>query len=428
MADTKENVIYRASTTAPVNIAVIKSVSQIPIDTQKLSTSNHSLTTQPTRRYWGKRDPVLNLPTNSSLSVTLSQRSLRTHTTASCSPTYPPSTGDTLLLNNHPEPIQSSKRTLACLSSLRSLRAALESVDPSLPPLSTYPLRLVSSNNFPTAAGLASSAAGFAALVRAVADLYALPQTPEQLSLIARQGSGSACRSLMGGYVAWRAGSREDGLDSLAAEVAPVEHWSEMRALVLVVSAAKKSVASTAGMQVTVQTSPLHKYRVEAVVERAMAAMEKAIHEKDFERFAEETMRDSNSFHAVCLDSWPPIHYLNDVSRAAMKVVAAINERAGKVVAAYTFDAGPNAVIYYLEENGDKVAGQFRGILGEEVEGWTGEFAEKVPKGEVEKGLDEGAVELLKTGVSRVICTGVGGGPVKVEDHLVDEKGAPVNV
>ncbi|KAK0514718.1 hypothetical protein JMJ35_003335 [Cladonia borealis] len=206
-----DQTIYRASTTAPVNIAVIK--------------------------YWGKRDPTLNLPTNSSLSITLSQSDLKTHTTASCSPTYSPP--DSLLLNGKPQPL-TTPRSLACLRSLRSLRADLESTNPSLPKLSTYPLRLASTNNFPTAAGLASSAAGFAALVRAIADLYALPDSPTELSLIARQGSGSACRSLLGGYVAWDAGTRDDGTDSCARLVAPRSHWPEMRALILVASAKQK--------------------------------------------------------------------------------------------------------------------------------------------------------------------------------------------
>ncbi|RFU36177.1 hypothetical protein B7463_g174, partial [Scytalidium lignicola] len=200
MADTK---IYQASTTAPVNIAVVK--------------------------YWGKRDPKLNLPTNSSISVTLSQSDLRTHTTASCSSTYPAST-DTLLINSTLQDV-SSARTQACFRELRSLRAALEHQNPSLPKLSTLPLRIVSENNFPTAAGLASSAAGFAALVRAIADLYELPSSPTDLSRIARQGSGSACRSLFGGYVAWQMGSKADGSDSVAVEVAPQSHWPEMREL-----------------------------------------------------------------------------------------------------------------------------------------------------------------------------------------------------
>ena len=80
---------------------------------------------------------------------------------------------------------------------------------------------ICSRNNFPTAAGLASSASGFAALVASLAALYKLPATPSELSLIARQGSGSACRSLFGGYVAWEMGTKPDGSDSLALVIRP---------------------------------------------------------------------------------------------------------------------------------------------------------------------------------------------------------------
>ncbi|KAI1616607.1 diphosphomevalonate decarboxylase [Exophiala viscosa] len=388
--------IYRSSTTAPVNIAVIK--------------------------YWGKRDTALNLPTNSSLSLTLSQKSLRAHTTASCSESF--TSPDSLILNGEKEDIQSSKRTQACLKNLRSLREKLEAKDGSLPKLSKLTLRLVSANNFPTAAGLASSAAGFAALVRAIADLYELPQSPEELSIIARQGSGSACRSLMGGFVAWRAGTKEDGSDSLAEEVAPVSHWPEMRALVLVVSAEKKGVSSTAGMQTTVETSTLARARFSEIVPRRMKEIEKAIHEKDFETFARITMQDSNSFHAICLDSWPPIHYMNDVSRAAMNAVETANRKAGKLICAYTFDAGPNAVIYYLEEHTHQAAGVFKSILPR-IPGWEGEFGEMIRPNEFGS-LEQKSLMTLKAGVSRVICTGVGGGPEKIEEHLVDEKGIAV--
>ncbi|KAG9712006.1 MVD1, mevalonate pyrophosphate decarboxylase, partial [Aureobasidium melanogenum] len=263
MADNK---VYRASTFAPVNIAVIK--------------------------YWGKRDAKLNLPTNSSLSVTLSQDDLRTHTTASCSSQYPK---DSLTLNGSDQDI-SGARTQACLAELRALRRQLEESDSSLPKLSSLPLKIVSRNNFPTAAGLASSAAGFAAFVRAIANLYELKSTPTELSRIARQGSGSACRSLFGGYVAWQMGDKKDGSDSVAVEVAPAEHWSDMRAVILVASAEKKDVSSTSGMQQTVATSTLFAERITNTVPRRMQEMEKAIADKDFAAFASLTMKDSNSF------------------------------------------------------------------------------------------------------------------------------------
>lgn len=395
MSTTDDKKVYRASTTAPVNIAVVK--------------------------YWGKRDAKLNLPTNSSLSVTLSQADLRTLTTASCSSTFAPAQ-DSLTLNGAASDI-SGARTQACLRELRTRRAALEAADPSLPKLSQWPLRLVSENNFPTAAGLASSAAGFAALVRATADLYGLPADESELSLVARQGSGSACRSLFGGYVAWRMGSRADGTDSRADLVAPAAHWPQMRALILVVSAAKKGVSSTSGMQQTVATSGLFKERIASVVPANMDAMEAAIRDHDFAKFAEVTMRDSNSFHATCADTYPPIFYMNDVSRAAVRAVEAVNEKAGATIAAYTFDAGPNAVIYYLEKDKAAVLSTFYGILGAEIDGWK-EEARTVGASTVQ--LDEAVTATIKGGVSRVIMTGVGEGPAKTEEYLVQEDGTPV--
>ncbi|KID90538.1 diphosphomevalonate decarboxylase [Metarhizium guizhouense ARSEF 977] len=389
MADNK---VYRASTTAPVNIAVVK--------------------------YWGKRDAKLNLPTNSSLSVTLSQADLRTLTTASCSASF--SNGDSLMLNGEPSDI-SGARTQACFRELRARRAALEASNASLPKLSTLPLKIVSENNFPTAAGLASSAAGFAALVQAIANLYELPESPSELSLIARQGSGSACRSLFGGYVAWRMGDKEDGSDSMADLVAPASHWPSMRALILVVSAAKKGVSSTSGMQQTVATSGLFQQRIAQVVPANMDLMEKAIKAKDFAKFAEVTMRDSNSFHACCADTYPPIFYMNDVSRAAIRAVESINAKAGKTIAAYTFDAGPNCVVYYLEEDAPAVLGAFAGVLNG-VSGWKDDSA-SVKSGAK---LEDGIASTLRDGVSRVIMTGVGEGPLKTEEYLVGEDGQAV--
>lgn len=199
-----------------------------------------------------------------------------------------------------------------------------------------------------------------------------------------------------------------------------------MRAVILVVSAAKKGVSSTTGMQTTVATSSLFPARANETVPRRMQEMMKAIQDKDFEAFAKVTMMESNSFHATCLDTYPPIFYLNDVSRAAIKVVESINAAAGKIIAAYTFDAGPNAVVYYLEENEKEVAGLFKSVLGDK-DGWQSERGAKVEANDVAKVKEEAgvAIDLLKDGVSRVILTGVGEGPERTEKSLIDEKGEP---
>lgn len=217
-------------------------------------------------------------------------------------------------------------------------------------------------------------------------------------------------------------GSKDDGSDSVAVEVAPASHWPTMRALILVVSDKQKGTSSTAGMQNTVATSKLFKQRAEVVVPEHMELMEKAILKKDFESFATVTMMDSNSFHATCADTFPPIFYLNDVSKAAIRVVEDINKKVGKIIAAYTFDAGPNAVIYFEEENLDVVAGTLKAALGE-LDGWQGSEI----RAQGTDGVDTRAVQMLKNGVSRVILTSVGEGPIRTDESLIQANGEPVS-
>lgn len=325
---------------------------------------------------------------------------------------------DRLWLNKKVESLD-SERTKACLTDLRRLRAALEQKNSKLPKLSTFGLHIVSENNFPTAAGLASSAAGFAAFVVAIAKLYELPQDMSELSKIARKGSGSACRSLFGGFVAWEMGADTSGEDSKAVEVAPLEHWPNIKAAILVVNDDKKDVPSTSGMQSTVATSLLFEYRISEVVPKRFTQMKEAILKKDFQTFGELTMKDSNSFHAVCLDSFPPIFYLKDTSQKIIKLIHALNASEGQIIAAYTFDAGPNAVIYYESQNEKKVLGYIYKNF-DKVSGW-----EKIDVSNLDSPADITVDTTLQKGVSRIILTEVGPGPENTEESLVNEKGFP---
>lgn len=359
----------------------------------------------------------MNLPTNSSISVTLSQDDLRTLTLAATSESF---SKDTLWLNGKEESL-TSPRSKACLADLRRLRAVVEDSDSSLPKLSTWPLHIVSENNFPTAAGLASSAAGFAALVAAVAALYKLPSDFSELSKIARKGSGLACRSLFGGFVAWEMGEKADGEDSMAVQVAPESHWPTLKAAILVVSDDKKDTPSTTGMQETVGTSDLFQYRVCDVVPPRFVEMKKSIIDKDFPTFANLTMKDSNSFHALCLDTFPPIFYLTDTSKKIIKLVHRLNQCAGTVIAAYTFDAGPNAVIYYDESHESQVLGLIYKHFGK-VSGW----GSKIDVSKWDQDLVPDQVDAdLHLNVSRVILTLIGKGPQHSDVSLMNEKGLP---
>ncbi|XP_069595480.1 diphosphomevalonate decarboxylase [Ranitomeya imitator] len=307
----------KVTCTAPVNIAVIK--------------------------YWGKRNEELILPINSSLSVTLHQDQLKTTTTVCASREF---TEDRIWLNGKEENI-SHPRLQSCLREIRRLaRKRRSSGEDGVSRVLNYKVHICSANNFPTAAGLASSAAGYACLVYSLAKLYGVDG---ELSEIARQGSGSACRSMYGGFVQWVMGKREDGKDSLAQQVEAETHWPELRILIMVASAEKKHVGSTAGMQTSVETSPLLKFRAESLVPGRMVEMIDAIKKKDFEAFGQLTMKDSNQFHATCLDTHPPIFYLNQVSQSIIGLVHRYNAHYGQTKVAYSFDAGPNAVIFTLE-------------------------------------------------------------------------------
>lgn len=325
--------VFVATASAPTNIAVIK--------------------------YWGKRDSKLNLPINSSLSVTLHQDDLQTITSVAISPDFDQ---DRVWLNDKEEAdLASNKRMQGVFEAIRA--RAGDIVDESgnvlvaSSDLKNYKIHVVSRNSFPTAAGLASSASGYACLVKALSLVFRVKEAHEgELTEIARAGSGSASRSLYGGYVKWEMGVQDDGVDSRAYQVAPEEHWPNMHALICVVSDHKKTTSSTGGMIDSVRTSELLKFRAEHVVPKRMKAMEEAVKAKDFKAFAELSMKDSNQFHATCLDTYPPIAYMTDTSHNVSRLVHAINnQETDGPICCYTFDAGPNAVIFLEEQHVEKV-------------------------------------------------------------------------
>lgn len=124
-------------------------------------------------------------------------------------------------------------------------------------------------------------------------------------------------------------GTNPTGEDSVAKQIAPAAHWPEMRVLVLVVNDARKKYSSTSGMKQTVETSEFLKCRVQTVVPKRIQTIIKAVKEKDFDTFAKLTMQDSNSFHATCLDTFPPCVYMNDISHMIVNIVHIYNEFRG---------------------------------------------------------------------------------------------------
>jgi diphosphomevalonate decarboxylase len=163
-----------------------------------------------------------------------------------------------------------------------------------------------------------------------------------------------------------------DALDSKAVQVADEAHWPELVVLIAVASEKKKETGSTDGMQRSVATSALLAHRAAAVVPGRLAAIEAAYRERDFPAFARLTMADSNQFHATCLDTYPPVFYMNETSRRIVGLVHRLNGEEGgakhkgaaaaaaaavepRVIAGYTFDAGPNAVVFTTAQHAPTV-------------------------------------------------------------------------
>uniref|UniRef100_A0A0K8R5E9 Diphosphomevalonate decarboxylase n=1 Tax=Ixodes ricinus TaxID=34613 RepID=A0A0K8R5E9_IXORI len=298
-----------------------------------------------------------------------------------------------------------------------------------LPDYSDWHLHICSMNNFPTAAGLASSAAGYACLVKSLGTLF---HVKGDLSAIARRGSGSACRSMYGGFVAWLKGLRQDGEDSVAKQIAPENHWPQMRIVLLVVSDVKKDTGSTQGMELSMLTSSLLEHRATKVVPQRMKDITEAIVNRNFHKFAEITMQESNQLHAVCLDTYPPIRYMNLVSWDIVHLVHRYNRYYGTNKLAYSFDAGPNACLFMLEDSLSEVLSivqhAFPSSLG------NSDFFRGAPAVR-----SKPPVELLEylnitpqpDAIKFSIVTHVGCGPVSLDDpeeHILDIHGFPADL
>lgn len=270
-------------------------------------------------KYWGNRDPRLRLPVNGSISMNLDGLYARTQVTFDESLDR----DDTLDLNGRTGSDAALRRVSVFLDHLRAAAGV------------TWRARVVSENNFPMGAGIASSAAAFAALAVAAAGALGLRRSEAELSRLARRGSGSACRSIPGGFVEWRVG--KDEADSFAFSIASPDYW-DLVDCVAVLKTAHKPVGSTEG-HLLAETSPLQSARV-ADTPRRLDICRDAIRQRDFGALAEIIEQDSHMMHAVMMTSQPPLFYWEPESLALMKAVHAWRREG--LPAAYTLDAGPN--------------------------------------------------------------------------------------
>jgi diphosphomevalonate decarboxylase len=293
-------------------------------------------------KYWGNRDNTLRLPLNGSISMNLD--GLFTQTTVTWN--HDQGAGrDTLNLNG----VRMGGKTLQRISSFLDHVRQLAHLD--------LGAEVVSESNFPSGAGIASSASAFAALSLAATRAADLDLDSASLSRLARLGSGSACRSIPSGFVEWEAGTSNEA--SYAISIAPPEHWSLVD-VIAIVSTDHKTTSSSDG-HILACTSPLQSARVDDAPRR-LDLCRRALLERDFSILAEIIEADSNLMHAVMLTSSPPLLYWQAATLTVMKSVQVA--RACGLQVCYTIDAGPNVHVICTINAMDESVKLLSGIPG----------------------------------------------------------------
>lgn len=293
-------------------------------------------------KYWGKRHDGLNLPAAGSLSITL--EALHTRTEVAFDATLE---DDAMSLDGRHDPEQAHKVS-AFLDIFRQVGDIATRA------------RVTSSNDFPTGAGLASSASGFAALTAATDRALNLELDARELSAMARLGSGSAARSIFGGFVEMAAGTRADGKDAVATPLLEAEAWP-LKVVVAITTREKKSIGSREGMAHSRETSPFYDRWIDAVNDDLIEART-AVRSRDFEKLADIGEASCLAMHATMLSSRPGLVYWN---AATLECIHCIRKLRSKGVGVFfTIDAGPQVKAVCLPEAAARVAEALHNVAG----------------------------------------------------------------
>mgnify|MGYP000067481088 FL=1 len=293
-------------------------------------------------KYWGKRDERYVLPMNSSLSLTIECFYTETEVIFDDSLRE-----DYFYLNDELQ----NKEATDKISSFLDLFRKSAGIDKKA---------IVNSKNFvPTAAGLASSASGYAALAAAANIASGLNLERKELSMYARQGSGSAARSIYGGFVEWQRGTSEK--DSYAVPIDDAK-W-DIGMVIVIVNSKEKKISSREGMKRTVETSPFYKVWVQSA-EDDIKEIKSAIKDRDFEKLGLITERNGLMMHATMLGAVPPISYWEPDSILVMQIVREL--RSEGILCYFTMDAGPNVKILCRLSEADKIKERLRQVFDEE--------------------------------------------------------------
>lgn len=281
-------------------------------------------------KYWGKKDPRINLPFNNSISMNLSN--CFTVTTVEFSGRYKQ---DKIFIDGREVLAEKKKRVVNILNVVRK-KAKID-----------WRAKVVSRNNFPADAGIASSASAFSALALATSKAAGFNLSLRELSVLARFGSGSACRSVVDGFAEWKKGRNSQ--TSFAVQLAPPEHW-DLRDVVAVVTREKKKASSTEGHSLAL-TSSHYGTRLRKLRAR-IKDLRGALLKKQFERFGELLEEEAISLHMIAMTSTPPIFYWNG---GTMEIISFLQEvREKGILGFFTMDAGPNVHIICRQRDLEK--------------------------------------------------------------------------
>lgn len=287
-------------------------------------------------KYWGKTDNLLRLPLNDSVSMNMS--GAYTITTVEFSDRF--TQDDVTMLGGNFSKAE-EMRVILGLDRIREKAG------------SNQKAKVVTKNTFPKGAGSAASASGFAALTVSGFAALGISLSERELTVFARLGSGSACRSIPDGFVVWEKGDRSE--NSYAYSLFPADHW-DIRDILVIVDRRMKKVSTTEGME-TVASSPRLDARLSAIPRRMRAIVE-SIREKNFARFGEITEEDCLDMHAVMQTQVPPLLYWNETTNKIMQAVA--DWRKAGIPVYFTIDAGPNVHVL--------CQGQDEGIVRREIQ------------------------------------------------------------
>jgi len=293
-------------------------------------------------KYWGKADSVLNTPAVGSISITLNE--LWTDTEVRFDESLP---ADRLVLDGV-EQAGKLERVSRSLDTVRQLAGT------------SLRAEVTSSNNFPTGAGLASSASGFAALVGAAVAALGLDLSPRELSILARRGSGSAARSIFGGFVEMHKGEAADGSDSFAEPLAAATAWP-LSVVVAITESGEKKVGSGPGMARSAESSPYYHEWVRSHP-ADMDVARAAIATRDFEALANVSEASCLKMHAAAISTVPPLIYWNGATVDCLNRVREL--RSDGVPVFFTIDAGPQVKAVCLPEAESEVQSALAGVGG----------------------------------------------------------------